>query len=258
VHGEKKPGRIIRRFDTGAREEPRLIADLTMTGASVSDRQKAVNLVGGHVRGKMDGLARNMIEAPKKTHVLETKALNKKRFTAVVRHGCRKAEPMHFAQCQLGMHAEGLERAAYFIENTDDDSLWLERIEYDIYYASSLVSRLLRIVESPKPPGRLCSNEDDHRGMFCKNKSVCFGGELLRHTCRSCIYSKAEMSGNAVWSCQLRERVITTEEQKAACPQHLNIPATVPGEQIDVDKEAGTITYRMEDDIIWTDGPEAF
>ena len=252
---EKKPGRIVRRLDTGKREEPRLIGDLQLAGVTVSDRQKKMLLCGGHVRGRADGIAVGFPEAHKAIHVLETKALNAKRFRAVVKHGVQKAEPAHYNQCQLAMHAFGIERAAYFISNTDDDDLHLERVKYDIHYASSLVARLRRIIESPNPPRRLCDDSNDHRGMFCKHKAACFNGELMRRTCRSCIFAKPLMDDSANWACERLETVLMPEDQKAACALHLNIPSTVPGEQIDVNKGDGTITYRMHGDIIWVDGP---
>jgi hypothetical protein len=253
---QKKPGRIIRRMDTGSREEPRLIGDLQLSGVDVSERQRKMLFCGGHVRGKADaGKAVGFIEAPKAIHALETKALNAKRFRAAQKHGCAKAEPLHYAQCQLAMHAFSLERCAYFISNTDDDDLHLERIKYDIHYASRLVSRLRRIIEMQKPPGKLCSDIDDHRGMFCKHKNVCFGDRLMCQTCRSCIFAKPELEGDGIWSCERHEVVLSTEEQKAACPQHLNIPDTVPGELVRINKDEGTITYNIHGVGEWIDGP---
>ena len=38
------------------------------------------------------------------------------------------------------------------------------------------------------------------------------------------------------------------------CPAHLFLPALVPGEQIDSDPEAETVTYRLRDGTNWIDG----
>ena len=38
------------------------------------------------------------------------------------------------------------------------------------------------------------------------------------------------------------------------CPAHLYLPALVPGEQVDADPEAETVTYRMQSGAIWVDG----
>jgi hypothetical protein len=35
---------------------------------------------------------------------------------------------------------------------------------------------------------------------------------------------------------------------------HLFLPALVPGEQIDADPEAETVTYRLSDGTTWIDG----
>lgn len=253
---EEKPGRIRRRLDTGQREEQRMYADLSMIGVSISDKQAKLRALAGHLRGKADaGCVVGLPEAPKAKHVLEMKALNQKRFNAVLKHGVEKAEPLHYGQLQLGMHILGIENGAYFFENTNDDDLHLERVKYDIHYASFLMAKLRRIAESPNPPGRIGNGPEDHRCMFCKHKGVCFGGELLRKTCRSCIFAKPEFEGDASWSCERLSSLLTIDEQKEGCAMHLNIPSTVPGEQIDVNKEAGTITYRISDEITWVDGP---
>ena len=43
-------------------------------------------------------------------------------------------------------------------------------------------------------------------------------------------------------------------DQQAGCLNHLFIPALVPGEQIDADPEAETVSYRMADGSVWVDG----
>ena len=254
-HREKIPGRMRRRFETGAREEERLITNLKQIGVSVKGSQEKFQALGGHVRGKVDGRLINVPEAPKTEHVLECKAVNLKAMNALGRNGVKKASPKHYAQCQLAMHLLGLTRALYLVTCTDDDTLHSERITYDTFYASSLVARLSRIIRMDKPPEKLCNGCDDFRARFCKQKAACFGGELMRHSCRSCMHSYADIDGqDAAWNCRRHERALSLEEQKQGCPQHLNIPETVPGKQGDFDPATETVKYEMPGGIISVGG----
>ena len=64
-------GRMLRLFDTGWREEDRLVRDLRRIGATVLDtdpetgRQWQVTALGGHFGGSLDAVAIGLLEAPK-------------------------------------------------------------------------------------------------------------------------------------------------------------------------------------------------
>ena len=90
--------------------------------------------------------------------------------------------------------------------------------------------------------------------MFCKHHAVCHDGAWARVSCRTCLHSSPEMGGDANWSCARWSKPLGVDEQKAACPAHLYIPALVPGEQVDCDEENETITYRLRSGRMWTDG----
>ena len=82
----KFPGRVLRLFETGNREEDRLVGNLRRTGATVLEldpetgRQFRVQAHGGHFGGSLDGVAINLLEAPKTWHVLEFKTHSNKSF----------------------------------------------------------------------------------------------------------------------------------------------------------------------------------
>src|SRR5512147_1688669 len=62
-------GRMLRLFETGRREEDRLVRDLRRTGATVLDtdpetgRQWQVTALGGHFGGSLDAVAIGLLEA---------------------------------------------------------------------------------------------------------------------------------------------------------------------------------------------------
>jgi len=111
-------GRMLRLFETGKREEERLVRDLRRTGATVLDtdpetgRQWRVSAVGGHFGGSLDAVAIGLLEAPKTWHVVEFKTHGLKSFAALKNDGVERAKPQHAAQMQIYMHLN-LAEAAY-------------------------------------------------------------------------------------------------------------------------------------------------
>lgn len=251
---EKHTGRQLRLFDTGNREEDRLVEDLERIGVDVYGQQDRIRLVGNHVRGKCDGKAMGVPEAKLTEHLLEFKSSNAKGMKEIVKKGCKAAKPLHYAQCQLGMHAFGLSRCLYLVASKDDDSLYAERLEYDADYTLRLLARLERIIEAQEPPSRISEDPEFFGCMFCKHKSVCHEKAWPRVTCRSCLYSTPEMGGDGHWSCGRFNKPISFDEQKEGCPAHLHIPALVPGKQIDCSEEDETVTYELDTGEIWVDG----
>lgn len=252
---EKHHGRQLRLFATGNLEEDRLVEDLQRIGVDVHGQQDRIRLVQGHVRGKCDGKAMNIPEAPKTEHLCEFKSSNAKGMKEIIKKGCKEAKPLHYGQCQLGMHAFGLSRCLYLVASKDDDTLYAERIEYDLEWTLRLLARLERIINSPSPPSRISEKPDWFKCLFCRHKDVCKEDAWPRVTCRSCLYSTPEMGGDGHWSCGRFSKPISFDEQKSACPAHLHIPALVPGEQIDCDEAAETVTYTLRrTGETWVDG----
>lgn len=251
---EEIDGRKLSIFRTGDRWEEVLVSDLERIGVDVYGQQDKIRLVDGFVRGKCDGKAMGVPEAPQTEHLCEFKSSNDKGFKEIVKHGCQKAKPLHWAQCQLGMHAFGLTRCLYYVVNKNDDSRYVERIHYDVEFCLRQLARAERIVFSDVPPSRISENPDFFGCRFCKHKAVCHEGEMPRVTCRTCLHFQPERGGDCHVSCARWSKPLSIDEQRAGCPAHLFLPDLIDGEQIDVDEEAETITYRMPSGQIWIDG----
>jgi len=251
---EAPEGRKVRVFRRGDLEESRLIADLEAIGVEVFGQQDRIRLLHGHVRGKADGRLIGLLEAPKTQHLFEAKSSNAANFRVLQKKGVKAAQPKHYVQCQLGMHAFGLTRAAYVVTNKNDEDIYLERIEYDLEFCLRLLARAQRIIEAQDPPPRISEKPDFFGCMFCKHKIVCHERALPRVTCRSCLHSTPEMMGDGHWSCSRWSKPISIDEQRAGCEAHLYLPGFVDGEQVDYDAGAETITYAMRSGEQWTDG----
>lgn len=253
-HQQPIPGRNLSIFRTGDVWEERLVADLERIGVEVYGQQDRIRLVGGHVRGKCDGKGVGLPEAPKTEHLFEFKSSNDKGFKEIAKKGCKEAKPLHFGQVQLGMHMWGMTRAGYLVVNKNDDERYFERIDYDVDFCLRLLARLERIINAPEPPARLSEDPEFFKCLSCEHHAICHDGAWPRVTCRTCIHATPEMGGDAAWSCARWSKPLGVDEQKAACPAHLHIPALVPGEQLDVDEEAEAITYKLRSGKLWVDG----
>lgn len=243
-------------FERGRIEEERLLDLLRLVGIEVWGEQDRVRAAGGHLRGKIDGRALGIKEAPTKEHIVECKSAKQEIFRKVKKDGVQKGMPSHYATMQFYMHGNGIDRCQYMMSNKNDEDLHLERVRYDAEFAIRAVARVERIIAMDEPPGRLCGKRDDFRGAFCKQAAVCWGEEMPRAHCRTCIHSTALLDGNAGWDCARHSKPLSLAEQDEGCPAMLYIPSLVPGEQIDCDEERETITYRMRDGSIWVDGGE--
>ena len=252
---EKIDWRKRRIFERGNIEEERLLDLLRLIGCEVSEQQARVRGAGGHLRGKIDGQATGLPEAPVKMHVVECKSSKADKFRKLVKEGVEVAMPLHYATMQFYMHKRGLDRCLYMCTNKDDEDIHIERVRLDVAAAIRAEARIERIISMPTPPGRLCSKRDDFRGMFCRQAAVCWGETMPRVHCRTCIHSTPLMDNNAGWDCARWSKPLSLTEQAEGCPAMLFIPEILVGyEQIDCDEENETITYRLPDGTLWRDG----
>lgn len=224
-------GRMLRLFDTGAREESRFIADLRNAGLEVYDRdpvtkkQFSVTLGSVHVGGSMDGVGRGFDEAPNKWHVLEFKTHSEKSFSLLKKKGLQEAKPEHWTQCQLYMLAMNREcpgefdRAVYLAKNKNTDELWGCRVYLDHMAAEKIEARCLSIVNSPRPPAGIGSGPDDFRCRFCSFRDMCYESAPALRGCRNCLHSTPATSG---WVCE--DFLCGRWDNGEACERHRYIP----------------------------------
>lgn len=253
-------GRMIRLFETGHRDESRMIRDLQNAGIAVQTSEPGkpgqieVEAVDGHFRGHLDGIATGIKEAPKTPHLLECKTHNAKSFAQLVKAGVAVAKPEHVAQMQVYMHLRGLTRAFYLAKCKDDERLYAERIHYDPAHGAALIAKAERIKAANSAPERVSENP----GYFlchafnCASYSVCHGSAFALRNCRTCLHSDPVEGGK--WRCARHQHELSRADQEQGCPNHLYLPSLVPGEQIDADERVETVTYQLRDGSTWIDG----
>jgi hypothetical protein len=218
-------GRMLRLFDTGQREEDRLICDLRHIGVEVhafdpEGNQWRVSAHGGHFGGSMDGCAVGIPEAPKTWHVLEFKTHNIKSFTDLQAKGVMEAKPMHYAQMQVYMELTGMTRALYLAVCKNDDQIHAERVEHDPVAAAKLLAKAERIIFSDEPPARISDNASWWECKFCDYHPICHGEAIALVNCRTCAHVTAARDGT--WRCEADhpEDPIDPVEQRHGCHLH--------------------------------------
>jgi hypothetical protein len=252
VEPETFDGRKLRLFETGHREEGRLIQDLRRAGIDVWEidpdtlQQWGVTAIGGHFRGHLDGIVARVPEAPSQRHVLECKSHNEKSFKDLVSKGVEASKPTHYAQMQTYMHLTGIQRALYLAVNKNTDEIYAERVAYDPAKAGAIIAKAERIILTDRAPARL--DAKDYRCGFCNAANVCRNGAFARRNCRTCLHASPVEGG---WQCEKHGTFLDVGAQRAGCGDHRYLPDLVPGEQIDV--QGTSIVYRTRTGT-WIDG----
>ena len=212
--------RVHRLFNRGHREEPVMIAELRKIGISVHSTQAEFVAGWGHIKGHCDGIAENVLEAPKTSHLAEFKTMNEKYFKQVCKVGVEASKPIYYGQCQVGMKYFGLKRTLFMAVNKNDDAYYIERIKYKPEIADTLVKRAEGIILSPEPPKRMFKSSW-YECKYCDARNQCHYGSSYSVTCRTCKSISIETEGQ--WVCEKHGIVLTTDEQKAACEDYCSI-----------------------------------
>lgn len=262
-------GKNVSIFERGDWEEHRTLKDLARIPDvdlqpvdPLTGKQWAFTLANGAIRGKADGKIKGLLEATTALHVLEIKSMKDSDWKNVIKKGPFKAKEEHWWQVQAGMAGLGIDRGAYVIRNKATEELHIERIKLDTDAIDGAVRRVEHIVNTTDMP---IGSYDEKKTAdkikppspcaFCKHKGICYEGKFPRRTCRSCIHFTHTHDGEG--SCARFGKQVHPKGQKEDCPMHRYLPSMVPGEQVDADEEAETITYTMPNGTEWTDGAVA-
>lgn len=210
--------RIFRLFDTGHREEARVLEELEKLGIEVwthdeDGKQFRFSEFGGHFAGSVDGVVRGILDGGQQPHLIESKTYNKRRFAEMKKAESIKAHNyQHYAQMQCYMHALGLTRALYVAVCKDDDSIHAERVKYNHNDARLLIQRAESIIFDPYAPP---IPEEAHKECrFCDQKAVCRGADI-KMSCRSCAHVRPLNTGQ--WLCEAKDETIFPHELAFGC-----------------------------------------
>jgi len=223
----KIDGRTLRLFETGDREEERLIDNLRSVGVRVfardphNGRQFTRQECGGHFGFSADGIGEGFEESSK-PHLLEFKTMNQKAFDDINKHGLKKSKPIYWAQVHVGMYLLGLERAYFFAVNKNTDAIYGERVPLDKPFAESLIEKARRIVFAEQPPAKLSEDQAWYQCKWCSYADVCHRQQLPEINCRTCAHSTPRQTGG--WHCERYDVSLDDGQQRQGCEAHIYNP----------------------------------
>ncbi len=255
------PGRVLRLFDTGKREEERLLEELRGIGAQVWDTnpetgdQWRVVACKGHFGGSLDGVAKGLPEAPKSPAVLEFKTHSAKSFADLLSKKVQSSKPQHYDQMQVYMGLMEIDRALYIAVNKDTDDLYVEWVHFDREHFENLLDYAQGLIEMPTPPDRISADPANWQCKGCTHWDLCHGGIAAEANCRTCCH--ASPVENGAWHCDHHSKKIDDATQRKGCGDHLLIPALTPYAQA-IDGGASWVAYKHRDTgQVFVNGKEA-
>jgi len=168
-------GRTLRLFHLGNILEDVTIKDLNSAGFNVHSGQKSVEftLDGITLNGSIDGIIEGLVEAPKTPHLFEHKTCSDKKYKELIKKGSYRAwNDGYYWQVQAYMLGLGLTRAAVFVYNKNDSTLYMERIPLDKEATVNKLQDVFSAIKGDMPEGS-CPREDWYERRFCNFKEVC-------------------------------------------------------------------------------------
>lgn len=193
-------GRILRLFDTGKREEIRILEELKRIGLEIEGTQWSASECDGHLSGHVDGIVKGLSEAPETWHVLEIKTHNKKSYDELDKNGVEKSKYKHYCQMQIYMGLSELDRAVYIAVCKDDDRIYLERVKFNQTIYKSLLLKANRVIKSPYPLEKISEDPSYYICKMCSYVDMCHRGIEADKNCYTCMWSEPIKEGK--WSCK--------------------------------------------------------
>ena len=240
---------MLRLFETGHHQEDRLANDLRSVGADLTTRdpenprnQLAFDALDGHVKGFLDGIAREVPHAHAPEVLTEMKTHAAKSFKDVQKHGVAKAKVQHYAQMQLYMMQYGLQEGLYIALNKDNEDIYCEFIDYNPQYAKGLVERAEVIIYAKSTPPRISEDPTSFLCKFCSAIEVCHGVQRPLASCRTCAFGKPHLEEGQTlpdWICMKHGHILDLDDQKRGCEDY-EITEEMDFETVTVDFGKGT------------------
>lgn len=201
---KKFDGRMLRLFNRGHLEEPRMVALLEMIGCTVwqlTSEGKQFRITGhkGHFGGSLDSVVRGIPDLPDEPILGEFKTHGDKSFTKVKEDGVQAVKWEHFIQMQTYMGKYDLNWALYAAVNKNTDELHMELVKFDAVQYKRYLDRSAMVIDAKEPPPRIGDSPGFFKCKFCDQSKVCHLEDLPAVNCRTCLHSVIEDEGK--WRC---------------------------------------------------------
>jgi CRISPR/Cas system-associated exonuclease Cas4 (RecB family) len=250
-------GRMLRLFETGELQEPRVVKILSDIKCKVhvkdpyTERQFHFTTCGGHISGSIDGVVLGLAEAPKTWHLLEVKTHSEKSFNHLKKNGVERSKPEHAVQMMIYMGLAELTRAMYFAVNKNTDELYTERLKFDKKKFKVLIDKGLRIINATEPMAKIRNDDKKPPCVWCGYRNLCHGDIVPPVSCRTCVHATPHMdpeNSRAMWKCELHDELKVKSDQKRACDDHIYIPPLIPYAHPVDSGDGPWVAYKMNTD----------
>ncbi len=222
-----KEGRILRLFDTGKREESRVIEDLRNIGFVISmNADNGVQITcrddSGHIGGSVDGIIHHIplkygfLSADKA--ILEIKTHSEKNFRKLKDGGIQKSFPKHYTQVQVYMGMMEIPMSLYVGVNKNTDELYFELVPYDRDEHNRAYDVAKEVVLATQPLDKIKDSPSWFECKMCKFYDVCHMGASAPKSCRTCVFSRPIAHGK--WTCDFHNKELSHEMQVEGCSDH--------------------------------------
>ena len=224
-------GRILRLFNRGHLEEPRIVAllemiDCTVWQADANGKQFRISGYKGHFGGSLDAVIRGCPDIPDEPILGEFKTHNDKSFIKLKAEGVLKAKYEHYVQMQMYMAKMALRWALYIAVNKNDDEIYAELIQCKPDEVERQEKRAVFVINSVVAPARINQSPGWHECRFCDHKPVCHGTAAPDKNCRTCVH--IAVLDNGLMGCTNPEKsksmaplILSKEEQLAGCAYYV-------------------------------------
>jgi len=247
-------GRVARLFDSGHREEARVLEELRAMGCKVWDRdpqtgeQFSVSSVGGHLKGHADAVVQGLPEAPRTPQLVDVKTIKSKKFDELLKKGLASTFPKYLVQGTGYLGHLKLDRAAFIFVCKDDDRIHIERFEFDRELFEQSERRAERIIKAAEPPVRISDDPEWFECRFCAFKDQCHGTAAPLVSCRTCAHATPLMTGDGWWRCEKHDGEIGIRNQRQGCGDHRVIPILLERFAKPVDSDGDSVRYELVGD----------
>lgn len=203
--------RVERIFDDGRRAEDQLTKALLIIGITVSEQQKEVIGITGHVKGHIDGIGEFLNDKCRfclaDRFLVEFKTHKDDKFKLVKKEGVKKAFRLYYEQVMAYMHHLKLTDCLYMGKNKNTSEVYLEHIKYDAGEYDDIQRKVIEVISADTLLPRIgTDNPTWFECKLCDGHEVCFGYELPHQDCRNCTHGEAINDGK--WYCNFHDETL--------------------------------------------------
>lgn len=219
VYHHKHSGRMQRLFNTGHKEEIRIIEWLQGAGYNVrfgdpeTGEQFKISDCETHFGGSLDGII-TILELGE--CLLECKT-NKTgaEFKVLIEKGIELMKPKHWAQvCTYGFKLN-IKHVVYINKNKDNDDLCIFVKELDFNHAQEQILKAQEIISATQFPSRIAETPAYFECKYCDFVDICHRNKPAEKNCRSCKYAFPSLGGQ--WVCNKWETPIPKDSITSGC-----------------------------------------